>query len=207
LAEGAGLSESAIRDYEQGKRMPSLEAALRLAIALGKSLSVWDNLSGITTGAYRLHPSQPRAGALEFGQYKGRLPTEVPTDYLAWLEREKPSKLSAVQLETVRRILRERRRDQRAGEAQAQATAAERRQRDRDAREALRRAEIEARRAEAEAMRVQAEAQRALAQAQAEESRRERRVAELRPAPKPQPDSRPALDDLLPGESAETQDD
>jgi transcriptional regulator with XRE-family HTH domain len=35
LAEASGLSRGVIRDYEQGKRKPTLESAFKLAKALG----------------------------------------------------------------------------------------------------------------------------------------------------------------------------
>jgi transcriptional regulator with XRE-family HTH domain len=35
LAEGSGLARGTVRDYEQGKRKPTLESAVKLASALG----------------------------------------------------------------------------------------------------------------------------------------------------------------------------
>ena len=39
LATKSGMSHGAVRDYEQGRRKPSLENAIRLADALGVSVA------------------------------------------------------------------------------------------------------------------------------------------------------------------------
>src|SRR5262249_4106077 len=41
LSEASGLSRGVIRDYEQGKRKPTLESAVRIARALGVSVEVF----------------------------------------------------------------------------------------------------------------------------------------------------------------------
>lgn len=201
LAEGAGISESAVRDYEQGKRSPSLEAALRLSVALGKSLSVWDSCTEMTTGAYRLPEKKARARALAFGQYKGRLLREVPTDYLRWMCEVQPNQATPDQLETARRLLAERGRDQQTIDKEA-----------RTAREATAQSERMSRvirREEREAKRLEAQAERAHAarlaeenkRAEIEEKRRQRQEEQLRaPLPSPPKPPRDTLDDSLPWE-------
>ncbi len=102
LAEAAGMSENAVRDYEQGRRMPTLESAVRLAFALGVSL----NRLGDTVdreGAYRLPKGQ--AGRITFGRYKGQLLCRLPREYLEWLRRERPRPLRPEQFSEVVRLL------------------------------------------------------------------------------------------------------
>lgn len=175
LAEASGVSEGAIRDYEKGKRSPSLEAAARLAHALSKPLAVWSDCFDLS-GAFRLPARDPRAGALDFGKYKGRLLSEVPFGYLHWLTREGAASLTPTQSVEARRLLSERRHEEQ---------------------EAARSAEAAARRAQAEAEKLEAEAR--LAEAKETDRRRKEALgATDRPAKKSPPPA--ALDDALPWE-------
>jgi len=54
VAHAAGISEGAIRDYERGARMPSLEAALRICVALGLASIQIAALRDLTDGASEL---------------------------------------------------------------------------------------------------------------------------------------------------------
>lgn len=45
LAEAAKIGLPTLKDYEAGRRSPSLEIAQRLAAALGVSCQVWDGVS------------------------------------------------------------------------------------------------------------------------------------------------------------------
>jgi transcriptional regulator with XRE-family HTH domain len=145
LATAAGISVAAVRDYEQGRRAPSLETALRLAYAMGWGGAAWDGCADLTR-CQRL--ADDCLEALAFGKYKGRLLSEVPLVYLSWLDEEMPTGLSPEQREAVGRLLRARGRE----------THEDRRRREQEAhtREVV---ELDARRAEALKTRRQ-EAQR-----------------------------------------------
>lgn len=174
LAKAAGVSAGAIRDYEQGKRSPSLEAAARLAYALSAPLTVWRECVDLS-GATRLSAQEHRPGALDFGKYAGLLLSEVPFDYLDFLARERVARLTPAQAAEVRLLLAERTRQDR---------------------EAIRSAEVRAGRAEAEAELL--EAQTRLAEAQ---ERAQRRVETLGPPPqRKSPPPTPRMDDVLPWE-------
>ncbi|MHB1422112.1 MAG: helix-turn-helix transcriptional regulator [Gemmataceae bacterium] len=62
LAASSGVSEGGIRDYERGRRSPSLDAAARLAHALGKSPNDWNGCLDLS-GCQRLPAREPRVGA------------------------------------------------------------------------------------------------------------------------------------------------
>lgn len=55
LAQASGLSRGVIRDYEQGKRMPTLESAFKLARALGVSVEVFE---AAVTGGIEAAPAK-----------------------------------------------------------------------------------------------------------------------------------------------------
>jgi transcriptional regulator with XRE-family HTH domain len=54
VAAAAGIPEGAIRDYERGTRLPSFEAALRLAVAFGEGATWAMNHPDLTEGAGKL---------------------------------------------------------------------------------------------------------------------------------------------------------
>jgi len=109
VAEAAGLSEGAVRDYELGKRSPGFDALCRLAVALGEKVQFFASLAD-TSGAFKL-PSKPKhvsCSVLGFGKWKGRRMNEVPNDYLSFLLREKPRLLKTGQLDEAFRVLQMR---------------------------------------------------------------------------------------------------
>jgi transcriptional regulator with XRE-family HTH domain len=109
LAEAAGLSEGAVRDYELGKRSPAFAAVCRLCVALGTKPNTFAATAD-TSGAFHLQPKPRRVpySLLTFGRYKGRRINEVPTDFLYWLKTEKPRLLKLGQLEEIEKLWRER---------------------------------------------------------------------------------------------------
>lgn len=191
VGEGAGLSESAVRDYEQERRDPSLAAALRLGIALGLPAGGWEGLDSLTVGAYRLPPAKKAAQphlVLTFGRHKGEYPEEVPTPYLEWLCRERPRQLSKELLQRVRDVRAQRRR-------QLDAISADIAKEEATSRRAVRIAEAEARKKEAEASRAEA--------AEAEERLRLQRLREREERvtpPTPSKTVKPSIDDAMPWE-------
>ena len=60
LAAAAGISEGAVRDYELGRSHPSLEAALRIAVAFGESMIRVENYPEMTQGVRRLQKASRR---------------------------------------------------------------------------------------------------------------------------------------------------
>jgi transcriptional regulator with XRE-family HTH domain len=69
FAEKCGVPLGTIRDYEQGKRDPSLSAVLKLARGLGVSLSAFDMTDAEAPG-----PAAPkgRASVTKKGKGKGK---------------------------------------------------------------------------------------------------------------------------------------
>ncbi len=117
LAEAAGLSEGAVRDYELGKRSPTFEAVCRLAVALGVKPNAFAAGADVS-GAFRLQPKPSRVpySIITFGKHKGQRLNELPGDYLRWLLQERPRLLQPGQIEEAERALAERQRNLRAVE-------------------------------------------------------------------------------------------
>jgi transcriptional regulator with XRE-family HTH domain len=110
VAEAAGVSEGAVRDYELGKRAPSYEAVVRLSKAIGAKAGYFAHAVD-TTGVFRLQqrPKRVPYSRIMFGKYKGRRMDELPGDYLRWIIDEKPGLLRPGQLDEAKRVLEERR--------------------------------------------------------------------------------------------------
>lgn len=67
LAEASGLSLGAIRDYEQGKKEPSLRSAARLARALDVPLDSFVTDGEPAPSAAKPHAGKPRSKAAAKG--------------------------------------------------------------------------------------------------------------------------------------------
>jgi len=62
LAEASGLSRGVIRDYEQGKRKPTLESAIKLAKPLGTTCEAFADCEDVADGPAPKARSKPRRG-------------------------------------------------------------------------------------------------------------------------------------------------
>jgi transcriptional regulator with XRE-family HTH domain len=65
LAQTSGLARGTVRDYEQGKRKPTLESAVQLARALGVGVEVLADCTdnGAAAGGKAKSARKPAAGA------------------------------------------------------------------------------------------------------------------------------------------------
>ena len=105
LALASQVALGTLRDYEQGRREPSLQNAGRIVEALGLTLSSLRDCIE-TRGVVRMPKGESRYSKLTFGKHRGQRLNEVPADYLQWLSKERPSRLRPVQFLEIDRLLR-----------------------------------------------------------------------------------------------------